>query len=128
MPLNAGPEYFVAQDKYLKAKSFVADKFWEPDGKITGDKDRKLLIAVGDTVYINLGEDKVKPGMQCEIFRKVTKVRDPQTKAFIGYELRRLGKLEITDQVGKKISTARVILSYEPIQLNDLVKIIEKKN
>lgn len=107
----------------IHGESFIAPLDWAVDGKIVGDKDRKLLIAAGDTVYVNLASDKVKPGMRCYVYRMITRVKDPDTKNFIGYEVRRIGQIEFTDAVGEKMSTAKVVMSYEPLQLDDVVKL-----
>jgi len=60
------------------------------------DKDKKLLISAGDTVYINIGSNKVKPGDRCVVFRIMGRVKDQNTGEYLGYEVRRIARLELT--------------------------------
>ena len=111
-----------------KGECFVAPPEWQPDGIIAADKGKKLLISAGDSVYINIGSDRVRPGMQCMVYRRKGKYKDPETRETVGYEMTRVGKLEITTDVGAKTATAKVILSYDTIELGDEVKIITAEN
>jgi hypothetical protein len=111
-------------NKYIGSDSMVVSRDWIVDGVIAGEKDKKLMIAAGDTVYVNLGSDKVVPGTKCTVYRKIGRVKDPgESGENLGFEVRRVGKIEIGDDIGKNVSSARVIVSYEPIQINDAVKI-----
>ena len=114
-----------AKNKNLRAESFIVQDEWAPDGIIMGDKDNKLLISTGDTVYVTIDKNKIKPGLRCGIYRKMERIKDDKTKEYLGYEIRRIGKLEFTDKIGKKVSSAKVIVSYEPVQLEDVVKLGE---
>ena len=92
---------------------------------IAGEKDKKLMIAAGDTVYINLGSDKVKPGTICVVYRRIGRIKDPgEVGENLGVEVRRVGKLEVSDDIGRNVSSAKVIVSYEPIETGDGVKIV----
>jgi nucleoid-associated protein YgaU len=117
----------VAQKQGFGGESFVAPRSWEIDGLVIGDKDKKLMISDGDTVYVNLGEDRVKPGLQCMVYRKKDKVKDPYTREMVGYEVHRVGRIEITRDVGRDVSSAKVVTAYEPIEVGDIVKIIGKE-
>jgi len=109
----------------LRAESFVAPEDWQPDGVIIGDKENKLLISSGDTVYVSIDPDKVKPGMICNIYRKLDKIKDQTTKEFAGYEIRRIGNLQFTDKIGKKVSSAVITTSYDTVEVDDIVKFEE---
>lgn len=109
---------------YLTARSYVVGADWNPDGFITGDSDKKILISAGDTVFINVGSDKVKPGTRLDVIRKVSKVKDPVNRQYVGYEVTRVGLIEVTKQTGDSITSARVIISNEPMKIGDMVKII----
>jgi len=111
--------------KNTTAESMVVSRDWTIDGVIVGEKDKKLMIAAGDTIYVNLGKDKVKNGDLCQVFRKVGKVKDPnEYGGSLGFEVRRIGKIQITGDTGDNVSTAKVIVSYEPLLIGDAVKII----
>lgn len=113
--------------KYYQEESFIAPEYWEGDGLIIGDKGKKLLISSGDTVFINLGSDKVKPGMSCMVYRKIGRFIDPSTRDFLGYEVHRVGRLEITDGVADQTATGKVVMSHVPIQIGDIVVIVRQK-
>lgn len=119
-----GTEPAPAVKKYFDAEGMTVPKDWKGDGYIVGDKDKKTLISQGDTVYLDLGKSEVRPGTRLMIYRKVGKVRDHDTGDFLGYEVRRIGRLEVTNSIEKNSSTAKVITSYEPVELGDAVKII----
>jgi LysM repeat protein len=110
------------ENNFIKGESFIADMGWKPDGSIIGDKDRKLLISAGDTVYVKLSQGKPEPGEKYIIYRQVTRVKDRDTKDYIGYEIREVGSLEITDKAGKNSSTAKIMVSAEPVKIGDLIK------
>jgi len=110
-------------EKYYQTDSFVAPVDWEPDGYITGDKDKRLLISAGDTVFVNLGLDRVKPGSICMVYRIVGKVKDRQTRDLVGYEARRVARVKILG-AGEKSATARVLVSYEPLEIGDSVRVL----
>jgi len=110
--------------KYYFAKSLIVPESWAPDGTIIGDPDKKLLISEGDSVYLNLGSDKVKPGTKCEVFRILRKIKDPKERNILGFEVMKMGIIEMTGDVGEKASTAKVVTSNDPLQVGDVVKII----
>lgn len=103
--------------------TFVADEEWSGDGCILRDKERKLLIGQDDIVYLNIGaENGVRPRMRASIYRKGGKVRDPETRDSIGYVVKRVGTIQVTDMVGSQTATAVIVTSEEPILLGDIVK------
>jgi len=115
--------------KYMDSASMVVPKDWVVDGIIVGEKDKKLMISAGDTVYVNLGKEKVKSGTLCMIYRKIGKIKNPNdTGSSLGYEIRRVGKLEITNETGQGVSSARIVVSYEPISNGDGIKIVQPEN
>jgi hypothetical protein len=110
--------------KHFETESMIVTKDWFSDGKVIGDKEKKLIISEGDTVYVNIGSDKVNKGDICMIFRKIGKVKDPDNSdKVLGYEVRRIGKIEIIDTANPKAASAKVVVSYEPIGVGDLIKI-----
>ena len=125
---KTGAKKRAEPEMQFQAESFVVPLDWEGDGFITGEKDKKLLISAGDTVYINIGSSKVKQGTNCMVYRLVGKVRDHETRKVIGYEVRRIAKLVLTSGIGENTSTAKVTVSYEPVEIGDTVKIVSKEN
>jgi len=112
----------------FKGECFVAPLDWQADGIIVSAKDKNLLISAGDSVFINIGSSRIRPGMKCMVYRRKRKFKDPETHELLGFEMARVGKLEITTDVGEKTATAKVILSYDPIEIGDAVKIIYAGN
>lgn len=102
--------------------AFIAPRDWQSDGFVVGDKESKTMISAGDMVFINVGIDRVKPGVRCTVYRRLGKARDPETRDFIGYKMRRIGIVEITD-ANETASTGRVILSSDPIQVGDSIRV-----
>lgn len=115
----------TTKKKLLNARSYIVPEKWVADGVITGDAEKNLMISAGDTVFVNLGQDKVKPGTQCDVIRRLGRVKDPVERKYLGYEMRRVGIIEITQQVGENMSSAKVITSNDPIAVGDMLKIIE---
>lgn len=101
--------------------SKIVSKGWKGDGKIVGDKDKKMMISAGDTVYVDIGNDRVNKGDICCVYRNVGRVKDKGE--VLGYEVRLIGKIEITDNSNSDASSAKVFLSFEPINIGDIVKI-----
>lgn len=116
------------EKKLYGAKSVVMPLDWQPDGYIITDADKKVLISAGDTVTVNLGSDKVKPGTRCEIFRVVKKVKDPKNRRHLGSEVLRMGFLEITADVGDGVSSAKITSSNDPLKPGDALKIVETES
>jgi ribosomal protein L24 len=118
------PDNISQTKKNRETESMIVSKDWSVDGKIVGDKEKKLIISAGDTVYVNIGSDKINKGDVCSVFRKISKIKDPDSGKFLGVEVRRIGKIEITDTSTSKSSSAKVLISYEPINIGDDVKIV----
>lgn len=113
-----------AEKKYRSGDSMIVSSDWEVDGFIVGEKDKKLLISEGDTVYVKIERWRVKPGTQMTVYRRLNRVADPEVKnASLGFEVRRVGRLEISTDIGDQSSTAKVVMSSEPIETGDVVKI-----
>lgn len=122
-PAAAAPKQASVDKIFFSAEGFIAPRDWQTDGMIVGDKDKKMMLSEGDTVYVNLGSRLVKPGVQCNIYRKLGKVKDPDTGDVLGYEVRLVGRLTVTEGVGSDTATARVTNSREPIEVGDMVEI-----
>ncbi|MBN1824583.1 MAG: LysM peptidoglycan-binding domain-containing protein [Endomicrobiales bacterium] len=121
-PAEERPEVDEAKlmKQYFNWESKFVSRGWSPDGTIMGSKERKLMISAGDTVYVDLGKDKISKGAECVVLRKGRKMKSNDV---VGYEIIRVGKIQITGE-GDNISTAKVTMSYEPIQTGDLLKVV----
>lgn len=125
VPASAPAVSRAAQPRPFGADGFVVPQHWNGDGYIVGDKDKKLMISDGDTVFLSLGAGLVTTGTRCTIYRRLKKVRNPDDGTLLGVEVRVLGTLEITHADSPDASTARVTNSREPISVGDIVRINE---
>lgn len=124
-PVPAPASSRSAQPQRYGADGFVVPLDWSGDGYVVGDKDKKLMISDGDTVFVSIGSGLVERGSRCTIYRRLKKVRNPDDGTLLGVEVRVLGTLEITHADSPKASTARITNSREPIALGDIVRITE---
>ena len=114
-------------------KKFTGDTFVVPlkyqfDGKIVDSKERKIMLSQSDVVFVNLGEKKgIKPGSRLYVFRRIKKVIDPTKGSVLGYQMQRVGILKVTNEVSDNVSAAVIQISFEPVQLGDLVRIADEK-
>ncbi|MBU0952756.1 MAG: hypothetical protein KKH91_08050 [Elusimicrobia bacterium] len=112
-----------AKNKYFESKSFVVPLDFQMDGKIVGTKDDKTLISQGDVVYVDIGANNdIKKGTRCNIYRKKEKIRNSNGDA-IGYQIIRLGILQLTENINEDSATAVIYKSYEPIVKGDYIQI-----
>lgn len=126
-PLEEKKEIAISIDKYMKMKftpgNFVVPKKWQFDGLLTGEKEKKILISAGDTVYLNIGSKKgLEPKMYYFVYRKGGKAYYPETGKLLGRNVMRIGLIEITE-TKENSSIARVITSSEAIEVGDGIKI-----
>ena len=120
------PKKTKGKTKYGAPNSFVVPMNYNRDGKIVGSKDGRTLISQSDTVFIDIGSNSgIKEGIRLDVYRKKDKVRDNDGN-LIGYQVLRVGILEITREVNRTSSTAIVLKSYEPLVKGDYVKISEE--
>jgi hypothetical protein len=92
-----------------------------PAGSIFNVKDDKVLISVGDLLYIKPeSNSNFTPGTKYIVYRTLEPLINKETEALIGYQHYLTGIVEI-----KKIEplyvTAEVIKSFKEILLNDLL-------
>ncbi len=118
----------VRRQKIERADSFVATADWEFDGFVAGGQDQasKSLFYLTDLVYLNIGSDHgLQPGEKINIFKRGNRVRDPQTGRVLGYEVRRAALSEVTDKVDEKQCSARIIATFEGVEIGDLVRRVD---
>jgi hypothetical protein len=109
--------------KNLEARSFIAPLNWVIDGTVIGDDEKRKLVSSNDIIFLNIGQNVVQPGNECTIYRKFKKVKDPLNGQVLGYEVHKIAKVRILEPIGESSSSARIIVSYDPVEAGDLVKI-----
>lgn len=112
--------------KTFAGDSFVVPKDWKYDGVIAGDRDKKILIAEGDTVYLNIGSAQgLTAKMRCLVYRMTQTVKDPKNGRDLGYIAQKIAILEVLE-ADENASSANVITSYDPLKIGDWVSIIRE--
>jgi hypothetical protein len=102
----------------------VVSKDWKFDALVIGGKDQKdkSVYSGQDTVYLNAGtEEGLVPGSRCEVYHKGDAMKDPQTGKLLGYDLKRIGMLEITE-ADKHSASGLIVDSKDTIEVGDTVK------
>jgi hypothetical protein len=117
----ASASFFKAERKYPEAESFVVSEDWKADGYVSGEKDKKILVSSGDTVYLNMGFKKVSIGARVLVFRLGGRVKDFASGDTLGRELTKVGKLQVTNAVAESVCTAKVLVAYDPIEIGDCI-------
>jgi len=114
-----------AKKKGRRAEAFVAGSDWEFDGFVAGGQDEsiKSMFAVNDLLYLNIGlADRIESGDRLGVYRRGARIRDPQTGKVIGFEVRKAAILEVTDRIEDSSCSARILSSYESVEIGDLVR------
>lgn len=109
--------------KKVEEDSIIADENWEFDGYVSGEKDRKIIIGQGDTVFLDLGKKQnIKPLDRYTVYRKDRKIVHPETDEDLGNLIRKIGVLEISTDIQNNTCTGRVIMAREPVLVGDMIK------
>ncbi|MFA5779284.1 MAG: LysM peptidoglycan-binding domain-containing protein [Elusimicrobiota bacterium] len=109
--------------KKVEEDSIIADDNWEFDGYVSGEKDRKIIIGQGDTVFLDLGKKQnIKPLDRYTVYRKDRKIVHPETDENLGNLIRKIGVLEISTDIQNNTCTGRVIMAREPVLVGDMIK------
>lgn len=107
----------------VEEDSVIADENWEFDGYVSGEKDRKIIIGQGDTVFLDLGKKQnIKPFDRYTVYRKDRKIVHPETEENLGNLIRKIGVLEISTDIQGNTCTGRVIMAREPVLVGDMIK------
>jgi len=96
---------------------FISPDEWEHMGTIINSEPPRIMISKENILaYINVGtEDNVGVGDSFTIFKTSKIVFHPITKKRIGYKVAILGKLEIEEVLGEKLSSAKITASNREI-------------
>jgi hypothetical protein len=102
---------------------FIAPPDFEFDGCIAGVKEKKLMTAYGDTVFIDLGKSQqVEPKTRYSIYRQGEEVIHPTTGEVMGIMVEKIGVLEVTSDIEEGSSTAVIVDSRKPVEIGDSIK------
>ncbi len=122
-PAVHGRENLMAKNA-TETGHFLSNDEWEGAGRIAGDPDNKLLIGQGDVVFLNVGNSSgLKPRMRGVIYRRGRPMRDPSNGDLLGALAKRVGVVELTQEVQENTATAVVVTSDEPLRVGDYVKL-----
>ncbi len=116
------PAVGIPLDKTLLASvGFLLSGDVGSSGVLVGAKDNRVLVGQGDIVYLKDGK-KLSPteGDQLLVYRSIRKVYHPRTGRYMGRLVVVLGTLKILE-VGPKVTTAKVVKSYNYILSGDRV-------
>jgi len=106
---------------------FIAPPDFEFDGCIAGAKEKKLITAYGDIVFIDLGKSQnVKPKTRYTIYREGEEVIHPKTGKVLGIMIEKIGVLEVTSDIEEDSSTAVIIDSRKAVEVGDSIKLQAK--
>ncbi len=106
-----------------QAISFVTPEEFEASGSIVGSKIERKMFGQHDDVYVKTMED-AQVGQKYTIFKTEGKLKHPVTGEMLGYNIKVLGELEITEK-DKDTAKARIIRSYDFISKGDRLKPVE---
>ncbi len=100
------------EDQEREYNRFLAPLDFEFDGTIIGFKTSKILYAQGDYLFIDIGEyDGVSTGQQLNIYTQGREIYHPDTGAFHGRIVEKIGTVRVTGDIETNSSTARIVYS-----------------
>jgi hypothetical protein len=114
----------VARGTDTYCMGFISDVRPSLDIQVVGAirENQKFIFVEGDKIFINKGFDaRVQKGSVYQIIRPLGEFRHPFTGKSLGYFVREAGLLRVID-VDRKVSTAEIIVSCEPVALGDVVR------
>jgi hypothetical protein len=120
----------IAKEKSSKAdlwsSVFHGTILSEPktDGKIIGSKDQKSMLGEGDTVYLVSLNEEFIPGKEWIVYKIAKNVYHPKTGQYLGDLVDVTGIVKIIE-VDKKMATAQITRSKEPIFKEDKIALVE---
>lgn len=106
------------------AVSFVTPEELEASGSIVGSKIERKMFGQHDEVYVKTIED-AQLGQRYTVFRTEGKLQHPVTGETLGYNIKVLGEVEITEK-DKETSKAKIIMSYDVIRKDDRLNPVEE--
>jgi hypothetical protein len=110
---------------YSGEEAFIAGPDWEFDGFVVGGQDQevKSMYLVNDLIYLNVGiSHGFQPGDRMGIYERGDRIRDPQSGRFLGYQVKRVATVEITNKIEDETCSVKVINANIGIEIGDLVR------
>ncbi len=113
----AGEQAIALQSGYIQA-------FPEPvAGRVIDAREAKSLFGQGDSLYLRLSPTAdVKVGDQFTLFRPTTNVYHPITRDYMGRMVVIMGVLEIDREPIDRVTSAKIVLSFDAMAPGDLLK------
>lgn len=105
------------------AVSFVTPDELEVSGSIVGSKLERKMFGQYDEVYVKTVDD-AQVGHRYTVFRTERKLKHPVTGETLGYNIKVLGEVEITEK-DKETAKAKITKSYDVIKKDDRLKPVE---
>ena len=111
----------------IERVGFIRKEPVAPHGTIFKVEGRKVMISTGDLVYIRPADGvEMNPGSRYTIYRTLKPIKDRKTNRYIGIQHYFSGTLEVTLKRPKFV-LARIIASYRPIKIGDLLMPYERR-
>lgn len=106
-------------------ESFIAGPDWEFDGFVVGGQGQEVrsMFVVNDLIYLNVGYSQgFEPGDRIGVFQRGSRIRDPQSGRFLGFEVQQIGTAEITNKIEDETCSVRVVNSNTGIEVGDFLQ------
>ncbi len=104
----------------IRALGFLRQERIEPWGRIFDAKAKRIQLAKGDTVYVRMYKEHIKPGDLFTVYNILNPVNHPLTGEELGYIHSFKGILEI-DKPQEGYYVARIDESFRAISRDDLL-------
>ena len=114
----------VAREAGIYCTGYISEVSPRNDLQVVGaeKENEKDTYSQGDVVYLNKGrEGGVQSGAVYYIIRPLGAVKHPFTKKKVGYFVRELGMLRVTE-VHDKTSVAEITVSCDSVEFGDVLK------
>src|SRR6185503_7359645 len=114
----------VAREAGIYCTAYISEVSPRTDLQVVGaeKENEKDTYSQGDVVYLNKGrESGVQSGAVYYIIRPLGAVKHPFTKKKVGYFVRELGMLRVTE-VHEKVSVAEITVACDTIEFGDVLK------
>ena len=103
-----------------RALGFLQQEMIEPWGRIFSSEVEKTLLGKGDTVYVKMDEEDIRPGDKFTIYSVSDPVDHPVTGKEFGYTYTFKGILEI-EKAQEDYHVAKITESFRTIYKDDLL-------
>jgi hypothetical protein len=117
-PIAIGGVGVLTDEVLLFSSGLIVPKL-ENKGVIIGSWDKKVLLGDNDIIYIDKRKNpSIANGDKYTIYKVVRQVKHPATEKKIGYLVKILGVVQITD-VKKDVATGTIIRSFDTMEYGD---------